>query len=77
MDYGEMRRSLEAQGAVRDAADSEEARRLMRRVDAGALERAAKRGDVKELKQILDQVLSTPEGKALAQKVQGAVRRDG
>ncbi|MBR1496864.1 MAG: hypothetical protein IJ617_04500 [Oscillospiraceae bacterium] len=77
MDYSEIERALKSNGAVADAANSAEARRLMGKLDTAAVERAAKRGDSAALKRILGQVLSTPEGRALAEKVQGAVRRNG
>ena len=48
----------------------------MQSIDAGAVEHAAKSGDAAALKSILTQVLSTPEGKALAQQVQKAMEHE-
>ena len=77
MDLNEMKRTLESKSELKAAANSAEAKKLMEGIDTAALETAAKRGDTAALKDILNRVLSTPEGKALAQKVQSAVRRDG
>lgn len=55
------------------AAESEEGRRLSQMFDTGAVEQAAKSGDMAALRGILTQVLSTPDGKALAQKLKNAM----
>ena len=72
MDLGGMKRELEKNGALRAAASSEPAKKLMRNLDAAGLEQAAKRGDTEALKRYLNQVLATPEGKALAEQVRKA-----
>ncbi len=56
------------------AADSEEGRRLAQTLNAEAVEKAARSGDAAALKNILTQVLSTPDGKALAKKLQDAIK---
>ena len=59
---------------IMDAAKSAEGQRLAKTLDAQAVEKAAKSGDAAALKNILAQVLSTPDGKALAQKLQEAMK---
>lgn len=56
------------------AADCAEGRRITQSIDQAALEKAAKSGDTAALQGILAQVLSTPDGKALAQKLQQAMK---
>lgn len=56
------------------AADCAEGRRITQSLDPAAVERAAKNGDTAALQSILAQVMSTPDGKALAQKLQQAMR---
>ena len=77
MDFAEWKKSLESSASMQAISESAEAKKLLQRVDASAVERAVKRGDTEALKGVLAQVLSTPEGRALAEKVQKAVRRDG
>ena len=72
-----MKRTLESNGALQNAASSREAQSLLRSVDAEAMEAAATRGDTAALKRMLSGILATPEGKALAQKVQRAVKDNG
>lgn len=50
-------------------ADSADGRAIGRMVDAAEVERAAKSGDMAALKGILSQVLSTDEGKRLAESL--------
>lgn len=50
-----------------------EGKKLAEIVDAKTVEDAAKRGDMAELKKILNQVLSTDEGKKLAADVANAL----
>ena len=52
---------------------SPEGQRLASQLDGTALSDAVKRGDAEALKNMLGQVLSTPEGRALAEKVQKAI----
>lgn len=73
--------SLKAQGeallrspqgkAVRALADSPEARALEQTVSPEAVERAVRSGDGEQLRALLRQVLSTEEGRALAEKIAG------
>ena len=72
MDLDGMKRELEKNGALRAAASSDTAKKLMKNLDAAGLEQAAKRGDTEALKRYLAQVLATPEGKALAEQVRKA-----
>ena len=72
MDLDGMKRELEKNGALRAAASSDSAKKLMKNLDAAGLEQAAKRGDTEALKRYLTQVLATPEGKALAEQVRKA-----
>ena len=56
------------------AADCAEGRRISQSLAQAAIERAAKSGDTAALQGILAQVLSTPDGRALAQKLQQAMK---
>lgn len=56
-------------GAIRDLAASPEAKKLGSTLDNAAVERAVRSGDAAQLKAILTQVLSTNEGRALAEKL--------
>ena len=56
-------------------AQSPEGQRLQQMLDAEKIKSAAQSGDTKALKNILSQVLSTPEGKRLAEKVQKAMEQ--
>ena len=67
-----MKRELEKNGALRAAASSDAAQKLLQNLDAAGLEAAAKHGDTAALKRYLAQVLATPEGKALAEQVRKA-----
>ena len=62
-------------GGIKAAANSAEAKRVASSLDAAAVERAAKNGDAAALKGILSQVLSTPDGQALAKKIQDAMKQ--
>ncbi|MGE4353002.1 MAG: hypothetical protein AB7D36_02820 [Oscillospiraceae bacterium] len=48
---------------------SEEGKRVEKLVDKSALEQAMQKGDIKSMERMLRQVLSTGEGKALADKI--------
>ena len=61
-------------GGIKAAANSAEAQRVVSSLDSAAVERAAKNGDAAALKGILSQVLSTPDGQALAKKIQEAMK---
>ena len=56
------------------AADCAEGRRITQSLDQAAVEKAAKTGDTAALQGILAQVRSTPDGKALARKLQQAMK---
>lgn len=73
MDLEKLERTLREQKDLAAAAESPEGKRLASQINDKALREAAKRGDTDTLKQILQQVLSTPEGKQLAEKVKKAV----
>ena len=75
MDFAQLKKALENKDALKAATQSAEGQKLMRQIDPAALEQAAKHGDTAQLKAILSQVLSSPEGKSLAQKVERAVRQ--
>ena len=53
-------------GAIRDMANSPEAKKLGAAIDPAAAERAVRSGDAAQLKALLTQIL---EGKALAEKL--------
>ena len=61
--------SGEKGNALRELAASKEARRLEEKLDPDAVERAVRSGDARALSGLLQQVLSTDEGKALADKL--------
>lgn len=60
---------------LKAAAESPEGQRLAKQLDSKAVEQAARSGDAGALKNILAQVLSTPDGKALAQRLQEAMKQ--
>ena len=73
MDLEKLAQSLREKKELAAAVDSPEGQRLAARIDDKALRDAAKRGDADALKQMLQQVLATPEGRQLAEKVKKAV----
>jgi hypothetical protein len=50
-------------------AQSPEGRRLEQTLDPAAVEKAARSGDARQIKALLEQVLATEEGKSLAKKL--------
>ena len=54
---------------LRAAAASPEGQKVLSNLDTAAVEKAAKAGDMQALKDILSGVLSTPEGRSLAEKI--------
>ena len=68
-----MERKLRENGALSALADSPEGKALAAQFDERALRTAAKQGDTAALQDALRRLLSTPEGKALAEKVQKSV----
>lgn len=70
--FEELGRELERRGKTEDIkriAESEDGQKLGRMVDAGDVERAAKAGDSAALQEMLRRVLSTDEGRRLAENV--------
>lgn len=61
--------SGEKGSALRAVAASPEAKRLEEKLDPAAVERVVRSGDTKALGALLQQVLATDEGKALAEKL--------
>ena len=59
---------------LKSIADSAEGKAISRMVDSARVEQAAKSGDTAALRDILSQVLSTDEGKRLAEKVKDAMQ---
>lgn len=58
---------------LKSVADSAEGRAISRMIDQSRVEQAAKSGDTAALRDILSQVLSTDEGKRLAEKLKKAM----
>ena len=75
MDLNEMKRAAESSGALREVSKSAEAQKLMKELDGGSIESALKRGDTAALSAAFAKLLSTPEGKTLADRVQKAIGR--
>ena len=73
-DYEKELKNSPKAGRLMQAADCDEGRRLAAKLDSAALERAVKSGDAQELRKILSQVLSTPDGQALARKISGIMK---
>lgn len=70
-------RELERRGKTDDIkrlADSADGQKIGRMIDPKAIETAAKSGDSKALQDILGRVLSTAEGKRLAESVQRLIK---
>ena len=70
--YEDLGRELERRGKtaeIKRIAESEDGQKLGRMVDAADIERAAKTGDSAALQDMLRRVLSTDEGKRLAENV--------
>lgn len=61
--------------ALKKLADGEDGRRVASMVDVNQLEAAAKAGNTAALGSMLRQILSTPEGRRLAEQVKKAVDR--
>ena len=57
--------------ALESVVRSPEGKRLEQQLDPAAVEKAARSGDPEQLKALLQQVLATEEGKALAKKLSG------
>ena len=76
LDFKQLEQQIRAKKSLRSVADSPEGKRVMAGLDGAALSEAAAKGDGETLRRILGQVLSSPEGKALAEQVKRAVRDD-
>lgn len=59
---------------LKSLADSAEGRAVSRMLDPAAVEKAAKSGDTTALQSILSDVLSTDEGKRLAERLKKAMQ---
>lgn len=69
-------RELERQGKterIKALAESDDGQKLSRMLDTRAVEDAARSGDGEALRRLLGQVLSTDEGKRLAEKLKKAM----
>lgn len=77
MDFEKVGKELQKSGKadkIKNLAGSEEAKRLSSMLDAKSVEKAALSGDADALKGMLKQVLSTDEGKRLAQMLGEAMK---
>ena len=72
MDLDRLERKLRT-GGLGELANTPESRALGVQFDASELRDAAAKGDAAALQDILRRILSTPEGRALAEKVHKAV----
>ncbi len=68
-DIGKMLQKSGKAPELRSIAESPEGKRLSGMLDANAVEKAAKSGDMEALRGILQQVMSTEDGKAIARKL--------
>jgi len=73
VDYQKIARELMRNPGLSAAAESREGQSLSRKLDSAALENTVRSGDADAMKNVLGQVLSTPEGKALAERVRKAI----
>ena len=73
MDLEKLEKELRGKSGLKALADTPEGRAISAQLDDDMLRSAAKKGDSAALQDILRRVLSTPEGRALAEKVQKAV----
>ena len=64
-------------GALEKLARSGQGEKLLGKVDGEKLAAAAKAGDMQTLGQMLNAILSTPEGQSFAREVKKAVGQDG
>lgn len=75
MDLEQLERKLKEKEGLGALASSPEGKALAAQFDENALRTAATQGDTAALQDILRRVLSTPEGKTLAEKVRKAVNK--
>ena len=67
-----LEREIKSSAAVehlKAAAVTPEGQKVLQNLDAAEIEKAAKAGDMQMLREILSGVLSTPEGRSLAEKI--------
>lgn len=72
LNFENVGRELQNRGkteSIKALAESEDGMKISRMVDAGAVEAAARSGDSEALKSMLSKVLSTDEGRRLAENV--------
>lgn len=70
--FEQLGRELERRGKteqIKQLAESEDGEKLAKLIDANAVEQAAKSGDGEALRSLLSSMLSTQEGKRLAESV--------
>ena len=75
--FEQLGKELERRGktdGLRALAESEDGARLAKMLDAGKLEQAAKAGDGEALRKMLGTVLSTDEGKRLAEGIRNLMK---
>lgn len=72
----QLKKNPKAGKLMEDAVMSAEGQRIMRSVDSAEVERAAREGDAAALKSILRQILSTPDGQALVQRLRQDIKQD-
>ena len=75
MDLDQLERKLKGGAGLGALANTPEGRALASQFDENALRSAAKEGNPAALEDIFRRVLSTPEGKRLAEKVRKAVEK--
>ena len=73
MDLEKLQKELRNSAGLNAAAESPEGRRTAQRINDAALREAVERGDTAALQKLLNEVLSTPDGRALAERVRKAV----
>lgn len=73
MELEKLERNIRENSALGALADSPEGKALAAQLDGNALRAAAEKGDAAALQETLRRVLSTEEGKRLAEKVRKAV----
>ena len=73
MDLNKMEQKLKTKDGLGALAGSPEGKKLAAEFDEREVRAAATQGDTAAMQDILRRVLSTPEGRALAEKVQRAV----
>ena len=76
-EYAKQVKQSQQGAALEKLTQSEAGAKLAAKIDGAKLEKAAQAGDMKALSQMLQSILSTPEGKNFAQQVQKAVKDGG